>query len=171
MRFREFDTLEASGHWDLENDSLSADIRFRPLMAMNECSLTAIRPLPVIRERTSARAAYRHLGDGLDHVPFSWRAGGAKLERRAIAAPTGSGGENGGTSARTHLAYSTDPRVPPAAATTAAAAPIGPTHSGLQMQIPNTAPPPITRASVRRTRSPPVVPITRFVMHRLYEAH
>jgi hypothetical protein len=41
--------------------SVPADIGCRPPAAMNECPLTAIRPLSVISERTFAGAAYRLL--------------------------------------------------------------------------------------------------------------
>ena len=42
---------------------VSADIGFCPPVAMNDCPLTAIRPLSVIGKRTFASAAYRHIGD------------------------------------------------------------------------------------------------------------
>ena len=42
---------------------MSADIGFCPPVAMNDCPLTAIRPLSVIGKRTFASAAYRHIGD------------------------------------------------------------------------------------------------------------
>jgi hypothetical protein len=43
---------------------LSADIGFRPPMAMNDCPLAAIRPLSVTGEQTFASGAYRHFVDG-----------------------------------------------------------------------------------------------------------
>ena len=64
---------------------VSADIGFCPPVAMNDCPLTAVRPLSVIGKRTFARAAYRHLSQGVFGVSVRYqsRSGGHDLQQFA----------------------------------------------------------------------------------------